>query len=78
MFSDAQVFVNASGHGSRTLADVQDETCFLERGQNVLFETKDNKASITEQNGPPEKPTYIIPRPLTGTVILGGVHENGN
>ncbi|KAJ9131019.1 D-amino-acid oxidase [Pleurostoma richardsiae] len=54
MFPQSTVFINASGIGSRELKDVQDMSCFPERGRDY---------------------TYVIPRPYSGGVILGGVKQ---
>jgi len=75
MFPDSRVFINASGLGSKTLTDVQDDRCFPERGQNVFLRT-DKCNTLYFRNG--EEYTYVIPRPLSQGVVLGGVKEQGN
>lgn len=75
IFPDSGVFINASGLGSKTLADVQDNHCFPERGQNVFLRT-DNCNTLYFRNG--KEYTYVIPRPLSGGVVLGGVKEQEN
>ncbi|KAL2870689.1 FAD-dependent oxidoreductase [Aspergillus lucknowensis] len=75
LFPDSRVFINASGIGSRTLRDVRDEKCFPERGQNVFYRTS-NYHTFYFQNG--KSYTYIIPRPLSQGVILGGVKQRDN
>ncbi|KAL4939344.1 hypothetical protein BDV06DRAFT_38028 [Aspergillus oleicola] len=75
LFPDSRIFINASGLGSRTLADVRDDKCFPERGQNVFYRTK-NSNTMYFRNG--KEYTYIIPRPLSQGVILGGVKERDN
>ena len=75
MFPDSRVFINASGLGSKTLADVQDDRCFPERGQNVFLRT-DQCNTLYFRNG--KEYTYVIPRPLSQGVVLGGVKERDN
>ncbi|CAG7942641.1 unnamed protein product [Penicillium olsonii] len=75
MFPESRVFINASGWGSKNLADVKDENCFPERGQNVLLAT-DNCNTMHFRNG--QEYTYVIPRPLSKAVVLGGVKQQGN
>ncbi|OOF92963.1 hypothetical protein ASPCADRAFT_209619 [Aspergillus carbonarius ITEM 5010] len=72
MFPESSVFVNASGIGSKTLKDVQDEKCFAERGQNVFYKT-DNCHTMYFRNG--QEYTYVIPRPMSHGVVLGGVKQ---
>jgi D-amino-acid oxidase len=75
MFPDSLVFINASGLGSKTLADVRDDRCFPERGQNVFLRTK-NCRTMYFRNG--QEYTYVIPRPYSGGVVLGGVKQQDN
>lgn len=75
MFPDSRVFINASGWGSKTLTDVQDDNCFPERGQNVFLAT-DQCHTLHFRNG--KEYTYVIPRPLSNGVVLGGVKQQGN
>ncbi|KAJ5963010.1 hypothetical protein N7501_007951 [Penicillium viridicatum] len=75
MFPESRVFINASGWGSKTLTDVQDDNCFLERGQNVFLAT-DQCNTLHFRNG--MEYTYVIPRPLSNGVVLGGVKQQGN
>jgi D-amino-acid oxidase len=75
MFPESRVFINASGLGSKTLTDVQDDKCFPERGQNVFYRT-DKCRQMYFRNG--KEYTYIIPRPLSGGVVLGGVKQPNN
>ncbi|CAG8897209.1 unnamed protein product [Penicillium egyptiacum] len=72
MFPESRVFINASGWGSKTLTDVQDDNCFPERGQNVFLAT-DQCNTLHFRNG--KEYTYVIPRPLSKGVILGGVRQ---
>lgn len=65
-----KVFVNATGLGARSL--VGDEDVFPTRGQTVLVKAESKFAKTTDQN------SYVIPRPGSGTTILGGTRENGN
>ncbi|KAJ9491287.1 hypothetical protein VN97_g1973 [Penicillium thymicola] len=75
MFPESRVFINASGWGSKTLTDVQDDNCFPERGQNVFLAT-DQCHTLYFRNG--KEYTYVIPRPLSNGVVLGGVKQQGN
>lgn len=75
LFPDSYVFINASGLGSLTLADVQDDRCFPERGQNVFLRT-DQCNTLYFRNG--SEYTYVIPRPQSHGVVLGGVKQQDN
>jgi D-amino-acid oxidase len=75
LFPESQVFINASGWGSKNLTDVQDQNCFPERGQNVLLKT-DHCQTMYFRNG--QEYTYVIPRPLSQAVVLGGVKQQDN
>lgn len=75
MFPEAQIFINASGWGSKLLSDVRDDKCFPERGQNVFFKTDDCN-TMYFRNG--NEYTYVIPRPQSHGVILGGVKQADN
>ncbi|KAL4948146.1 hypothetical protein BDW69DRAFT_98190 [Aspergillus filifer] len=75
LFPDSRIFINASGLGSKALTDVRDDKCFPERGQNVFFRTKDCN-TMYFRNG--KEYTYIIPRPLSQGVVLGGIKERNN
>ncbi|KAL4735825.1 hypothetical protein BDV11DRAFT_26349 [Aspergillus similis] len=72
LFPQSRIFINASGIGSKYLRDVRDDRCFAERGQNVFFRTS-NCQTLYFRNG--KEYTYIIPRPLSQGVILGGVKQ---
>ncbi|KAG0160770.1 hypothetical protein PDIDSM_8300 [Penicillium digitatum] len=75
MFPESRIFINASGWGSKTLTDVQDDNCSPERGQNVFLAT-DQCNTLHFRNG--TEYTYVIPRPLSNGVVLGGVKQQGN
>ncbi|KAA8650905.1 hypothetical protein EYZ11_010005 [Aspergillus tanneri] len=75
MFPESYIFINASGLGSKSLTDVQDDKCFPERGQNVFLRTGNCK-TMYFRNG--KEYTYIIPRPLSNGLVLGGVKERDN
>ncbi|KAL4803829.1 hypothetical protein BDV18DRAFT_39808 [Aspergillus unguis] len=75
MFPESSIFINASGLGSKTLTDVRDEKCFPERGQNVFYRTN-NCNTLYFRYG--QEYTYIIPRPLSEGVVLGGVKQRDN
>jgi FAD dependent oxidoreductase len=75
LYPQSSIFINASGWGSRDLTDVLDARCFPDRGQNVRLRTAEHH-TMYFRNG--QEYTYIIPRPLTGHVILGGHNSRDN
>ncbi|KAH8805428.1 FAD dependent oxidoreductase superfamily [Xylogone sp. PMI_703] len=75
MFPTARIFINASGWGSKLLKDVKDERSFPERGQNVFMKTP-NTSTMYFRNG--KEYTYVIPRPMSGGVVLGGIKQRDN
>ncbi|KAH8703120.1 FAD dependent oxidoreductase superfamily [Talaromyces proteolyticus] len=75
LYPQSTVFINASGWGSRDLTDVRDEKSFPDRGQNVRLRTSEHH-TMYFRNG--KEYTYIIPRPLTGHLILGGHNSRDN
>lgn len=75
MFPESRIFINASGWGSKLLSDVRDDRCFPERGQNVFLKTP-NTGTMYFRNG--KEYTYIIPRPMSGGLVLGGVKQRDN
>ena len=68
--SNIRAFVNATGLGARSL--VGDENVFPTKGQTVLVRGELTFAKTTDRN------LYVIPRPGSGTTILGGTREDGN
>jgi glycine/D-amino acid oxidase-like deaminating enzyme len=64
------VIVNASAHGARTLADVQDAACIPVRGQLMLFRTPCADIHIRYGSDWTDY-TYVLPRG-DGTAIMGG------
>ena len=64
------IFVNASGLGAKEL--VPDHAMFPVRGQTVLVRGESKFAKTMNEN------SYVIPRPGSGTTILGGTREVGN
>ncbi|EXJ88181.1 D-aspartate oxidase [Capronia coronata CBS 617.96] len=75
LFPASRIFINASGWGSKLLEDVADQACFPERGQNVFYETP-NSGTMYFRNG--KEYTYVIPRPMSGGIILGGIKQRDN
>ncbi len=67
---EVYAYVNASGLGARVL--VGDKDVFPTRGQTVLVKGESRFAKTTDRN------SYVIPRPGSGTTILGGTREDGN
>lgn len=73
-------FVNATGIGARTL--VPDDNIFPVRGQTITV--KGEAKGITTVDASPDNPTpespnitYILPRPHSGTTVLGGTKQVG-
>lgn len=64
------ICVNASGLGAKAL--VPDDAMFPVRGQTVLVKGEAKYAKTMNEN------KYVIPRPGSGTTILGGTREVGN
>lgn len=64
---EACAFVNASGLGARKL--LGDHNVFPTKGQTVLVKGESKFAKTTDRN------SYVIPRPGSGTTILGGTRE---
>ncbi|KAJ5569510.1 uncharacterized protein N7459_008940 [Penicillium hispanicum] len=73
MFPESNIFINASGLGSKSLSDVQDDNCFPERGQNVFLRTERCHTMYFRNGG---EYTYVIPRPHSQGVVLGGVKQH--
>lgn len=71
MFPDSTVFVNASGIGPKYIKGLEDIKCYPNRGQNVLVTTDTSTAFL--RSG--EEYTYVIPRPLQGVVVCGGINQ---
>ena len=63
-------FVNASGLGAKQL--VLDDAMFAVRGQTVLVKGETKYAKTMNDD------RYVIPRPASGTTILGGTRDVGN
>ena len=63
------VFVNASGLGAEEL--VQDNAMFPVKGQTVLVKGEAKYAKTMNED------KYVIPRPGSGTTILGDTREVG-
>jgi hypothetical protein len=68
----ADCFLNATGLGAATLCG--DKAMYPIRGQTVLV--KGEATATRTRTG--EAYTYTIPRPGSGTTILGGTKEKGN
>lgn len=79
-------FVNATGLGARNL--VPDEAMYPIRGQTVTVKGEAKRITTIDSNptfsnpqslGPLEpNVTYVLPRPHSGTTILGGTKQVGN
>lgn len=72
------VFVNATGLGARSMCN--DEKMFPIRGQTVLVRGEASATRTRYHAGTIGSgvTSYCIPRPGTGTTILGGTKEVGN
>ncbi|PIA94504.1 D-amino-acid oxidase [Cercospora beticola] len=72
------VFVNCTGLGAKKLCG--DEALFPIRGQTVLVKGEAKATRTRYHSGVTGKgdTSYCIPRPGTGTTILGGTKEVGN
>lgn len=66
---EAGLYVNATGLGAKEL--VPDDRMYPVKGQTVLVRGEAKGATTTDQN------RYVIPRPGSGTTILGGTREVG-
>lgn len=67
------IIVNATGAGSKYLADIRDQEVQQVRGQTIHVKHPLDK--IYMRHG--KDYTYAIPR-LDGTVIMGGIKQIGN
>jgi D-amino-acid oxidase len=84
--SKIDAFVNATGLGARTI--VPDEAVHPIRGQTVTVKGEAKRITTIDSNptssdrrslGPSEPNiTYVLPRPHSGTTILGGTKQAGN
>lgn len=66
---EVKAFVNASGLRAGEL--MIDEAMFPTKGQTILVKGESKLAKTTDKN------RYVIPRPWSGTTILGGTREDG-
>lgn len=73
--SDAQILVNCTGLGAKAL--VPDDKVFPTRGQLVIVRAPWIKQGMTRL-GPDGVYDYVIPRPKSGTVVLGGCAERNS
>ncbi|GAA5865820.1 hypothetical protein JCM3774_003109 [Rhodotorula dairenensis] len=71
----ADLIVNATGLGAKSIAGVEDQEVEPIRGQTVLV--KSDCKRCTMDSSDPNSPAYIIPRP-GGEVICGGTYLVGN
>lgn len=74
---EVDVFVNCSGLGARQLCG--DEGMFPVRGQTVLVKGEAKATRTRYHSGAISQgvSSYVIPRPGSGTTILGGTKEKG-
>lgn len=74
----ASVVINASGLGSKSLEDVQDDKVYPIRGQTVMVYAprfRDPKYARCYSRITQSGATYVIPRARSGQVILGGTFD---
>ncbi|KZO91329.1 hypothetical protein CALVIDRAFT_568358 [Calocera viscosa TUFC12733] len=69
-----KTIINCSRLGARYLKDVKDKVIIPDRGQTCVIKT-DFKKMITRRR---DQYTYLIPRPASGVLILGGINEHWN
>ncbi|ODQ67939.1 nucleotide-binding domain-containing protein [Nadsonia fulvescens var. elongata DSM 6958] len=69
------IVVNATGLGSRSLNDVQDENVVAVRGQTMWVKTSYAGPQALRTG---EEYTYCIPRTFSGGIILGGISQPDN
>lgn len=84
---DAQLIINATGLGAKTLLDVQDESVYPIKGQTVLVEAsgrmrqsprcamkgpKTGNFNVEVSQAEDQEFSYVIPRAKGGTIICGG------
>lgn len=74
-FPQSAIIINASGLGSRDLGGVNDLHSFPDRGQNTLIASNDTQ-NLHFRIG--QEFTYIIPRPKSGILVCGGIHQPWN
>jgi D-amino-acid oxidase len=76
---DAQIIINASGLGSKTLGGVADSSMMPIRGQIAVVE---NEAlpmyNISGTDDGPDEVSYVMTRAAGGGTILGGTYQRNN
>jgi D-amino-acid oxidase len=75
----AEIIVNATGLGAKSIAGVEDPLVYPIRGQTLLIKSPvpDSEARCTMDSSDHDIPAYIIPRP-GGEAILGGCYGIGS
>ncbi|BGP22281.1 D-amino acid oxidase [Rhodotorula toruloides] len=74
-FEGADLVVNASGLGAKSIAGIDDQAAEPIRGQTVLVKSSCQRCTMDSSD--PSSPAYIIPRP-GGEVICGGTYGVGD
>jgi len=79
VFADpiVNVVINCTGNSARTLPGVEDEKCYITRGQTCLVQTPPGRVTRAIGKLGFEGILYVIPRD-DGSVVLGGTHQNFN
>ncbi|BGP29483.1 D-amino acid oxidase [Rhodotorula toruloides] len=74
-FEGADLVVNATGLGAKSIAGIDDQAAEPIRGQTVLIKSPCKRCTMDSSD--PSSPAYIIPRP-GGEVICGGTYGVGD
>lgn len=69
------IIINATGVGSRNLGGVNDPKSFPDRGQNTLVASHDTRGLYFRVG---KEFSYVIPRPKSGILVCGGIHQPWN
>ncbi|KAJ1642096.1 D-amino acid oxidase [Coemansia asiatica] len=72
-----ETIINCTAMGSLSLGGVADDSVYPTRGQVVLVDAPNVNITTGTPGNSEDKAAYVIPRG-DGTVILGGVFEEGN
>lgn len=76
--SEADIIINASGLGSKTLGGVADSKMMPIRGQIVLVENEaEPMYNISRTDDGPDEVSYLMTRAAGGGTVLGGTYQRG-
>lgn len=77
--ADADIIINASGLGARSLGGVEDREMLPIRGQIVLVENEcPTMYNISGTDDPEGEISYAMTRAAGGGTVLGGTYQKGN